>query len=196
MRGAQPVDISHVRKGSSVESLTKSETSSSVGDHSDRYHDNEQYDGGEYAESEPMHNPDVIRECDRHDEEELPEHGFTQNLLAKFKSMESPSAAPLLPNSPKKSPSRSTSREVRAPVSINRRSGGSVTDSMSDSGSVSSDHGYREQYINPVEGGEYESEPAHRIDVVRETDQENEDELPPPNTTRKLMAHFQSMAII
>ena len=44
-------------------------------------------DGG-VSENEPVVLPDVIRESDRHDEEELPETGTTRSLLAQWRNME------------------------------------------------------------------------------------------------------------
>ncbi len=63
-------------------------------DHGEYYHnqqDYEQYEqegeGGEY-ENDPFVDPDLVREGDNPEEEELPEVGMTQNLLAKFQSIQ------------------------------------------------------------------------------------------------------------
>ena len=44
-------------------------------------------DGG-VSENTPVVLPDVVRESDRHDEEELPETGTTRSLLAQWRNME------------------------------------------------------------------------------------------------------------
>ena len=44
-------------------------------------------EGGEF-ENEPEYNPNVIRESDKLDEDELPELGTTRNLLAKFQTLQ------------------------------------------------------------------------------------------------------------
>ena len=44
-------------------------------------------DGG-VSENTPAVLPDVVRESDRHDEEELPETGTTRSLLAQWRNME------------------------------------------------------------------------------------------------------------
>jgi len=44
-------------------------------------------EGGEF-ENDPLDLPDVVRESDPFDENELPEIGVTKNLLAKFQSMQ------------------------------------------------------------------------------------------------------------
>ena len=50
-------------------------------------YDSQDVEEGEF-ENDPYHDPNVIREADRQDEEELPEQGTTRNLLAKFKAMQ------------------------------------------------------------------------------------------------------------
>lgn len=40
------------------------------------------------CENEPVVLADVVRESDRHDEEELPETGTTRSLLAQWRNME------------------------------------------------------------------------------------------------------------
>jgi hypothetical protein len=49
-------------------------------------------EGGEFENEPPQHDPSVVREADRHDEEELPEQGTTRNLLAKFKALQANTA--------------------------------------------------------------------------------------------------------
>lgn len=54
-----------------------------------RAHPDERYmqSNGDYAE-EKSRDPDIVREADRDDEEEMPEEGTTRSLLAKFQSMQ------------------------------------------------------------------------------------------------------------
>ncbi len=44
--------------------------------------------GGGVSENTPVVLPDVVRESDRHDDEELPETGTTRSLLAQWRNME------------------------------------------------------------------------------------------------------------
>jgi hypothetical protein len=78
--------------------LSYRQSRSSSRDNLDFYQEREQPEGGEinhamsssseFLDEDAPRDPNVTRESDRHDEEELPEQGTTRNLLAKFQSMQ------------------------------------------------------------------------------------------------------------
>lgn len=112
---------------------------------------------------------DVVRTSETHTEE-LPEQGFTKNLLAQWRTKEQEAGtipSPTQSRSVSKSPGRWSQRETPQA----RR----VQTPESDLSSPEDRHSY-------AEGS-----------VMRESDRHDEDELPPPSFTRNMLAKFQSM---
>ncbi|XP_013380731.1 uncharacterized protein LOC106151854 [Lingula anatina] len=168
----------------SVESLTKSD-SSSLGSIPDRYHQEHGQNHGE-----------VVREVDRNDENELPEHGLTKNLLAKFKTLEHDNPDVPLPTTPKSSSdvTRLTPREVRISSASHASSHWKHDDAHSDTSSITSDHPPRDSMTYSSDSGQYEDSPDHsQKDIMYNADSKEEDDLPPPNMTKNLLAKFQGL---
>jgi hypothetical protein len=109
--------------------------------------------GGVY-ESTPVHVDGVVRSGEEASKEEMPEQGFTRNLLAQWRTLEQGSGGqPSLPKPRSSAP--------KAPQA---------------------------ERVMQIDGQCDE----HR-DVVRESDQNEEEYLPPPSFTKNMLAHFQSM---
>lgn len=148
----------------------------------------------QYEEREEEYT-DVVR-ADEVLEDDLPPESFTRNMLAKFRSMEDTEQAPPTPEySEKKMRAAVTSM---SPAST-RRYDTSAVPIYSDEREqpdglehTDTTQEYFDGYNNPADAGEYENDPIHNPDVIREGDALEED-LPEQGTTRHLLAKFQSM---
>ena len=118
-------------------------------------------------ENEPVTNIDVVRESDRHDEEELPEEGFTRSLLAQWRTMETDGGATRESqnHTPKKSRSPSVTSSVRPPAL-------STASALSEQGRAAE---------------------SHEASVEREEEEDGSAYLPPPEITKNMRAKFMNL---
>ena len=108
---------------------------------------------------------EVIREADKNETEELPERGFTKSLLSQWRQIEQTAG-----------PSK-TSLAPRVP-------GSTPTGSRPGSGSG------RRQVAASMSDSQDGDE---NREVVRETDTNEDENLPPPSYTKNMLAKFQTM---
>jgi len=114
---------------------------------------------------------DVVRESDRNDTEELPEQGFTKSLLSRWKQIEQTGPAEPAPTrapAPKRSWAYKEQKASSAPVV---RSNGTT-------------HATEESSMR---------DEADNREVVRESDNFEEEFLPPPSTTKNMLAKFRNL---
>ena len=143
--------------------------------------DNGDYDhSGGVSENTPAVLPDVVRESDTHDEEELPEKGTTRSLLAQWRNMEQTVIAHGSPSPPKPKQSwgSSSAHTPSSRPAVNHHPATRTPQSEPD-------------HIDASESYQTESTPER--DVIRYDDAAVEDELPPPSFTRNMLAKFQNM---
>jgi hypothetical protein len=156
----------------------------------DRYRESEELvvEGGVY-ENEPVVNPDVVKSGERIEEDELPERGFTKSLLAQWRSKEQEIAAKKREEVPLP---KKTTRTWETTYSYRgaQRSAGQTSESEQSS---PDDAQYHNVGHDQVEGGVYENQPQQPKDVVRETDNNEEEFLPPPAYTRNLLEKFKNI---
>ena len=148
------------------------------------YTEHEEVEDKAMSENNPIQLADVVRESDKHDEEELPEHGFTRSLVAQWRNMEAtiggrPDASVnnLKPKAETRTWNKSPQREQAQPVHHTPPRHHTSSESSQD------------------EGPEYENVPQKKADpeVIHADDHHPEDELPAPSTTKNMLARFQSM---
>ena len=201
-----PTVKSSVRKTSSS-SVSRSKASPDSGisepvavpQRTNGFHDNDDYENSDVVRaSEP------VREADQtNPEEELPERGFTRSLLAQWQTkMQDPDS------------SVSSGGRVASPRATSNGRGGSggggggnVTRSWSyKQRSSNTEQRHEEPAATPQpslasqqaemggdQGGVSENKPERLDNVVRETDNNEEDYLPPASYTKNMLAKFQSM---
>ena len=114
-----------------------------------------------------------MRESDRHNEEELPETGTTRSLLAQWRNMEQTvqnqgvtSTDHLRPKTQTRTWTTSSSKHVLAAQTQN---------------------------YDRVDSAYDEGQEDHEREIIRAGDVNQEDELPPPSTTRNMLAKFQEI---
>jgi len=105
-----------------------------------------------------------------------------------FKSLEDPSKAPPMPERAERNRSTSTSSS-HGPVRVVSQSRGYEGDEAVYDGRLDQNR----SYDCAPEAGEFENDPVYNDDVVRESDQLDEAELPERGTTRGLLAKFQML---
>ena len=115
-------------------------------------------------ENVPAEEEDVVRSADKA-EEIMPESGMAQNLLSKFKQMESETA-----NNPPPSPKRGTPYQPKP----------------------KEQRGYLERFSPKLEEGEFENEPHVPAEVVRSGDQQ-EDVKPESGAAKKTLEKFKEL---
>ena len=129
---------------------------------------------------------EVVRESDRNDSEELPEQGFTKSLLTKWKAMEQN-----MPPAPQQAKAPSTKRswsykEQKASSNVVRSNGTTYTTPSSSSMGAED-----ERYGDEADTAHQETGEARQ--VVRESDNNEEEFLPPPSFTKNMLAKFRNM---
>ena len=140
-----------------------------------------------------MTRSDVIRAEDKA-EEDLPEQGFTKSLLAQWKQKEIESTYSR-DSSPHSTSSQQTWNSNRR-TDTHRRPPKKIVQTPDSDISSADEHAY--ENIPPrgggmngdMEGSEYSGSVR---EVIRESDRNDEDELPPPSFTKNMLAKFQSM---
>ncbi len=154
-------------------------------------------------------------------EEDLPLPQTTRSMLAVFKSMEDVNRPPPTPEEAKKQRAsvsnlsrtgsiyRGASSNQPAPTSLNINGHGGAGSDGESYGDEREQHETSE-YTNDYEeynntynttdsrdydphGGEFENEPEHNPDTVREEDPNETEQLPEEGTTRNLLAKFQAL---
>ena len=129
------------------------------------------------SENNPVVLPDVVRESDRHDEEELPETGTTRSLLAQWRNMEQ----------------TVQNQGVTSTEHLRPKSQTSIWNTASSSKHVPAG---QTQYYDRVDSAYDDGQDHYREDereIIRAGDMNQEDDLPPPSTTRNMLAKFQEM---
>ncbi|XP_076471793.1 uncharacterized protein LOC143301409 isoform X8 [Babylonia areolata] len=144
-------------------------------------------------ESKPETRSDVVRSDEPvTSEQELPERGYTKNLLSAWRQKESESSKVSPPSSgkPKEfTPPREEPRVTQQrPAPRTPKSPQAGTD-MNDGSVHPSD--LPGQYQPQAEASVFESEPERREDVVREEDTDWTQGMPKPDTTKKMLAKFK-----
>ncbi|KAL8593451.1 hypothetical protein ACOMHN_053501 [Nucella lapillus] len=147
-------------------------------------------------ESQPQTRNDVVRNEDPmvSGEQELPEQGYTKNLLSAWRQKESEGSKGSPPSSGKVkefTPPREEPR-VQRPAPRTPKSPQAGTDVNDGSVHPSDLPGqYQPQYQPQAAASVYESDPERREDVVREEDTDWQKGMPKPDTTKKMLAKFK-----
>ncbi|KAK3103793.1 hypothetical protein FSP39_021937 [Pinctada imbricata] len=124
-------------------------------------------EGGVY-ENQPVRDPDIVREADRQ-EEELPEVGYTKNILNRYKQIESEKAQPVT------SQRRLTPDRDAGPTEL-----------------VSEPRSTVPQHEQKLEGGIFENQPVYEEGVVRSFDAV-EDVKPEEGYAKNVLAKFKEI---
>ena len=134
-----------------------------------------------------------LRESDQNVEEELPERGFTKSLLAQWQTKLQETETKTVNVSRSSTSPASTNGGVNRSWSYKQRQEQQQQNADTIT-PVASQTSYASQSSVTVdEGGVSENNPERLDGVVRESDTNEEDYLPPPAYTKNILAKFQSM---
>ena len=131
-------------------------------------------DGG-VSENNPVVLPNVVRESDRHDKEELPGSGTTRSLLAQWRNMEQTVQNQGVASTDHLRPKTQTARTW------------TTTSTSKHVPAVQTQH------YDRVDSAYDEGHEDQEREIIRAGDYNPENELPPPSTTRNMLAKFQEI---
>ena len=137
-------------------------------------------EGGVFENQPQVLKDGVVREEDGPNEDELPEHGTTKSLLAQWRTVEKKGTS--MPEL-----STITTTKSSKSWSYKQNQGAAV---VTQTTTVTAGHTESQQ---ENEQGEYEQQMEQPRDIVRESDQTEEEYMPPPAITKNLLAKFQTL---
>ena len=137
-------------------------------------------------------------------EEELPPPAMTKSLLAKFQTIQDPNGPPPSPQrsaeiqreavkSVRVTPTHKSQMHIQEQAEFGEHADQREQPDGGEYEQYKAGVTHHDQFMGSPEAGEFENDPIYNDSVIRETDRNDEEELPEQGTTRNLLAKFQSM---